>query len=347
VEYTDEFGIERECVNKEEIDQACINEGYRRYAQSQDTPFLTAPLVNDFGFLDNQTSVQKVLNGTYKCPEELDDFTKKFIKELQQPENLHQHNTINEYTTTQDHIKSWNKMRVHAAVSTFGPSFSEIITGTEDENIVEVNAAIVSIPALTGYCPKRWSDAIDVMIPKKVASKHVKKIRIIVLFHSLFNMLNKRVTKQAMSQAKQLGVIPSEAYAKQGFRAVNCGLNKVLTADILRQNHTPAALCSNDAKQCYDIIVHSVAKICLQRIWIDKNTCRVMFGSLQQMQHYVKTAYGISDTSYGGIEIPLQGVLQGNGAGPAIWLLTSIPIINMLRRQGFGFKSSNLLSEEK
>jgi hypothetical protein len=65
------------------------------------------------------------------------------------------------------------------------------------------------------------------------------------------------------------------------------------------------------------------------------------------MHHYEKTAYGISDTSYGCIEIPLQGVLEGNGPGPAIWLLTSIPIINMLRRQGFGFKSSNLLSEEQ
>jgi hypothetical protein len=114
-----------------------------------------------------------------------------------------------------------------------------------------------------------------------------RKLRIIVLFHSLFNMLNKRVARQAMSQAKQLGVIPSEAYANQGFRAVDCGLNKVLTADILQQNHTPAALCSNDAKQCYDRIVHSVAYIyiCLQRIGIVENTCRGMFGSLQQIQH--------------------------------------------------------------
>jgi hypothetical protein len=78
-------------------------------AQSQDTPFLTAPLVNDFGSLDNQTNVQKVLNGTYECPAELDEFTKQFIKELQQPENLHQHNIINGYTTTQDHITSWKK----------------------------------------------------------------------------------------------------------------------------------------------------------------------------------------------------------------------------------------------
>jgi hypothetical protein len=346
VEYTDKDGIEHECINKNDIDLACSQEGYRRYAQTNDTPFMTTPLLNDFGFLDNQENVDKVLAGTYECPAELDEFTQKFITELQQPENLQDLSPISGYTTTDNHIKSWKKMRVHTAASTFGPSFSEIITGTEDEAIAEIDAAIVSIAAITGYCPKRWSDAIDVMIPKKAASKHVEKLRIIVLFHALFNMLNKNVARQTMTRAKQIGAIPSEAYAKQGFRAVDCGLNKVLTADILRQQHIPAALCSNDAKQCYDRIVHAIASICLQRMGVDANTCRVMFGSLQQMQHYVKTAYGISDTSYGCIEIPLQGVLQGNGAGPAIWLLTSIPIINMLRRQGFGFKSSNLLTDE-
>jgi hypothetical protein len=109
VEYTDEFGVKHKCVDKDEIDRVGINEGYRRHAQSQDTPFLRTPLVNDFGFLDNQTNMQKVLNGTYESPAELDEFTKQFITELQQPENLHQHNTINGYTTTKDHITSWKK----------------------------------------------------------------------------------------------------------------------------------------------------------------------------------------------------------------------------------------------
>jgi hypothetical protein len=70
-----------------------------------------------------------------------------------------------------------------------------------------------------------------------------------------------------------------------------------------------------------------------------------MLGTLQQMQHYIKTAYGTSECSYVCVQIPLQGVLQENGAGPAIWMLMSIPIINMLRTQGFGFQSSNLLTE--
>jgi hypothetical protein len=88
-------------------------------------------------------------------------------------------------------------MRSGTAASQFGPSFSEIIASTEDLQAAEVNASIVSIPARTGYCPKRWSEAIDVMIPKKAASKNVEKLRIIVLFHSLFSMMNKRVARKA------------------------------------------------------------------------------------------------------------------------------------------------------
>jgi hypothetical protein len=143
-------------------------------------------------------------------------------------------------------------MRSTTSASTFGPSFSELIAGTDDLRIAEVDAAIVSIPARTGYCPRRWSDAIDVMIPQKDASKHVEKHRIIVLFHALFNMMNKRVANKATTQAAKINAIPSEIQAKTGHRAVDCGLNKVLTADIARQRRRPTTLCSNDATQCYD-----------------------------------------------------------------------------------------------
>jgi hypothetical protein len=188
----------------------------------------------------------------------------------------------------EEHIKSWKKMRVGTASSTFGLSFSKNLAGTEDVAIAEVDAAIVSIAALTGYCPKRWSEAIDVMIPKKADSKHVEKLRIIVLFHSLFNMLNKKVGRQATQSAIKLDAIPTEAYAKPGFHSNDCGLNKVLTYDILRQRKTPAALCSNDAKSCYDRIIHSIANICLQQVGVQANTCQVMLGTLQQMKHYIK-----------------------------------------------------------
>ena len=126
-------------------------------------------------------------------------------------------------------------MKTYTATSTFGPSFSEFIAGTCHGPIAEVDAAIVSIPAATGYCPIRWSTAIDVMIPKKKLSRNVKQLRIIVLFHALFNMMHKRVAQKAINNARLMNVIPSEAYAKKGHRAIDCGLNKVLTLDIIQQ----------------------------------------------------------------------------------------------------------------
>jgi hypothetical protein len=124
-------------------------------------------------------------------------------------------------------------MKVHTAASPFGPSFSEFIAGTGSDPVAEVGAAIVSIAAAAGYYPKWWSTAIDVMIPKKKLSRDVTKLRIIILFHALFNMMNKRVAKKAIKNAETIKEILSEAYAKRGHRAMNCTLNKILTLNII------------------------------------------------------------------------------------------------------------------
>jgi hypothetical protein len=73
----------------------------------------------------------------------------------------------------------------------------------------------------------------------------------------------------------------------------------------------------------------------------------MMFGTLKQVDHYVRTNFGDSSKSYTCLEIPFQGIYQGNGAGPGIWMLVSIPIINMLKATGFGFKVINAMSKER
>ncbi len=62
-----------------------------------------------------------------------------------------------------------------------------------------------------------------------------------------------------------------------------------------------------------------------------------MFQTLQEAQHFVHTAYGDSDTSFGGLDIiPMHGIGQGNGSSPAIWAVVSTPILNMLRQTNVG-----------
>jgi len=54
------------------------------------------------------------------------------------------------------------------------------------------------------------------------------------------------------------------------------------------------------------------------------------------MKFFLRTAHGDSDQFYSGgsTALPFQGVCQGHGAGPAIWLVVSIVLINMVHNNG-------------
>ncbi len=51
------------------------------------------------------------------------------------------------------------------------------------------------------------------------------------------------------------------------------------------------------------------------------------------MKHHIRTTYGDSAFTMDceGMLTPFQGVLQGNGASPASWVVISTPLLNMLR----------------
>ena len=45
--------------------------------------------------------------------------------------------------------------------------------------------------------------------------------------------------------------------------------------------------------------------------------------------------------------IHFQGICQGNGSGPTIWVAVSAPLIEMVRGSGHGIKFEALLSQDK
>jgi hypothetical protein len=96
------------------------------------------------------------------------------------------------------------------------------------------------------------------------------------------------------------------------------------------------ALCSNDAKLCYDRIVLWVAALCLRRLGVAGSAGAEMMLTLLTAWHYVTTAFGESKRRYRGIDRPLQGIGQGNGAGPAIWAVISAVLLCIMRDSGYG-----------
>jgi PIN domain nuclease of toxin-antitoxin system len=79
-----------------------------------------------------------------------------------------------------------------------------------------------------------------------------------------------------------------------------------------------------------------------------KNVINCLFTTLQEGVHQVRTGFGNSKAHYGGKVwfVPIHGIGQGNGAGPAIWAVVSTPLLNVLREKGFGCEIVCPLSSE-
>jgi hypothetical protein len=70
-----------------------------------------------------------------------------------------------------------------------------------------------------------------------------------------------------------------------------------------------------------------------------------MFAVLQGAIYKIRTAYGDSTKTFSSNPLnPFQGLGQGNGAGPAIWVAISAPIIQMLYTCGYGLTFTTALS---
>ena len=137
--------------------------------------------------------------------------------------------------------------------------------------------------------------------------------------------------------------------SRKQMTAIECALNKRLIFDILRQTKKPAGICSCDLKSCYDRIVHSFASLAMQRAGAPKIAIDCMFETIQKLKHVVRTSFGESESSFGGedwrILEQLQGIGQGNGAGPAIWAVISSVFFDMIRDKGLGLKLRAPLSK--
>ena len=245
-----------------------------------------------------------------------------------------------------DHVLGWKRQKEATASEPTGLAFSHYKAAAQDPMLAEIDRFMRNLPYREGFSPDAWQFITDVEILKKAGVFDIEKMRTIQLMHSAFNMNNKQLGRDMMSFAESCQILAPEQFgSRKNHQSILAALNKRLTMDVLRQRRQAGALCSNDAKSCYDRIVHNIAALCMRRTGIPQQPVESMFMTLQKSQHVISTAFGISNESYGrDRSIPLQGVGQGNGAGPAIWAVISTVIINMMRTAGHGLHIISALS---
>jgi hypothetical protein len=334
IEIKDAKGNWIDVIDQSSIESELLMELRTRFNQATGTPFQSEPLLSEVGSLGTTEKSQQILQGTYEPPEHTDEWARKLIPFLSQVIPTEDPTDI----TPEQYKAGWKKVKEKTPAGPSGITIPQMKAHGTSEYLTKVDTIMANLPYRYGFSPLRWRKGLDVMLEKKPGARQLSKLRAILLYEADFNQNNKRLGREMLYRAERANAVAVEQYgSRKNMSATDQSLNKALTFDIWRQMRQRGALCSNDAKACYDRIAHNVASLCLQRIGTKAQPIISMFETIQKLEHHVRTMYGESKDKFAQSgPIPLQGVGQGNGAGPQIWALVSTPVLNMLRAYNLG-----------
>jgi hypothetical protein len=331
-----------ELDTRQDIETALLHELEARFNQAAMTPFCTEPLLSAIGPLGTTSAAQSLLAGNFEPPLDTNYWAKQLLPFLKQIIPTMELKAI----TPKEHIAGWRRVREKTSAGPSGITIPHLKAHGSSRILSEIDTTMANLPYLFGFSPRRWKKGLDVMLEKKPGVRQVSSLRAILLYKADFNQNNKRLGRDMLYRAEQHHAVAIEQYgSRKNLSAVDQSLNKVLTFDIWRQLRQCGALCSNDAKSCYDRIVHNVASLLMQRVSTPTQPIISMFQTIQELSHHTRTVVGESQTGYkSNSTIPIQGVGQGNGAGPQIWAVVSTRFLNMLRNKGLGAKFRSAIS---
>jgi hypothetical protein len=338
-----------ETTDKENIEKGCATENAKKYRQTEATPLMQGQLAEDIGYLGDTNAAQQILDGVYETPQGTNQYTREFIQQLQYDQNATNNAPMATLPTT-DYVNGWKKKKEFTSAGKTGWTFSHSKTCALNQNAADFEATMAHIPYITGYAPNEWKVGVDIMIYKKINLDRVDKLRTIVLKEADANFNDGRMGKDMMNHAEKYNMIAREQYgSRKGHSSIDHAINKRLSYDMMRLVRSPGALCSNDAKSCYDRILHSIVALSMKRLGIPEPPIECMLKCIQNMDHYIRTTHGDSTISYSSKNaiIPFQGVLQGNGAAPSIWVAVSTPLLNMMRQAGHGMTLTSAISHNR
>ena len=354
VTITSENGTKAEYTSQKEVEAQIIrNNEEKRHQTEEGACQLTLPeFITPLGYYGEGPAIPDVLNGTYIPPRSATEATRDFLAACSYVEGaedlLHQEDHITTRFKKSRYLWSIRKEKT----STYNQHLGHYKAAMKDDYLSWFFFQRQEIPTISGYSPARHRTCADLMILKKALDFELAKQRALRILDTEFNQQNKELGYTTTQHALLLDSFATEQFSRPGRSAIDQCISKRCAIDHHRSRRLCFAMTSCDLAGCYDRIVHTAAALALLRIGISHSKIETMFNSIQKMVHKIRTAFGDSETTYGGEEIHPdwraypQGVLQGNASGPAIWAVLSSVIFDILRNRGFSVHFCGAISRE-
>ena len=315
-----------------------MRENRARYDQTRTplpTPPMSEPLYSLFNGGNAEANSHALLAGSFEF-ESQDPILHAFLNNCRRPSRVTE---VPSSVSLEDHRYFWSKMPENKGSEPHGLHNGHFKAAISSDILSACDAAIRHLPFTTGFVPAQWRHLLNFAIEKKPGNIRVADMRTIQLMNSEMQANNKKIGKTGMKNAEEHMLIPQGQHGcRKEHQAIDLAMTKRWTWDLLILQRRASGWISNDAKSCFDRIVHWVAIISLMRFGIQWNALRSMFDNLMLSEHRVRTGFGDSTRTFSPpSSIPFQGCGQGNGAGPAIWVAISSILIGMMMGMGFGF----------
>ena len=177
------------------------------------------------------------------------------------------------------------------------------------------------------------------MIHKMDGSYHINKLRVIHLFEADYNgTIGTLFNRQLLYHTEQKDLLNNNQWGCRPHRQAEDALMlKELTYNLAQSTKTTLATFDNDATGCFDRVPCTIAMLASRRLGADVNSCRMQADTLQNIQHQLRTAFGLSSATYtSNDKVEIHGQGQGSRAGPPTWVFVSSLLLDCMDKRATG-----------
>ena len=320
-----------------------------RYKLAYSAPIMSNPkLLEDVGFTGDGDAVMSILQGTYEFPPGTDEYTKLLLLEAAVLFCSLGEDGIEDWVRSQDFQHFWLHAREATESSKSGLHFGHYMAAAHDKVVTRMHVSSLNTIRECGVSPDRWKGAVTVLLEKVFGVRLVDKLRAICLLEADFNWLNKLIfARRLETHCRKHGIIPPEQFCKSKSNCEEASLVKNLINDHARILHNTLGETSADLDQCFDRSNAPISGIAVRAHGISLASTRLMLSTMQLMQYFIKTGFGLADdASFGGtLESRLMSLGQGSGAAPMGMRCIITLADNAYKRLGHGMSCKSAIHQ--
>ena len=133
---------------QESVEHHVMHNNAARFRLTNPTPPMQEPMRSELGFFGATAVAKEILEGTYECPAEVDDYTRYFIASLRRSTN---YNILDDSISREDFVSYWKGSKESTSSSVSGLHFGHYKAAAQDPYLAEVHALTSELAYSTGY----------------------------------------------------------------------------------------------------------------------------------------------------------------------------------------------------